>query len=146
MQWYETVSYTHLDVYKRQELYEPSNENILTPTFGTNYLNNKGEKVFLNIHYATPAFLKLYDITVIEGEIPDINKENRRTVFVVNKAALKALGYTCLLYTSIQMHSGFKCDTFFSEVIYYNILKISKIVEQLQKKQREVNDGRRRCV
>ncbi len=43
----------------------------------------------------------------------------------------------------IQMHSGFKCDTYFSEVIYYNILKISKIVEQLQKKQREVNDGRR---
>lgn len=78
------------------ELYEPSYENILTPTFGTNYLNNKGEKVFLNIHYATPAFLKLYDIKVIEGEIPDINKEDRRTVFVVNKAALKALGYTSI--------------------------------------------------
>ena len=77
-------------------MYEPSNENILTPTFGTNYLNNKGEKVFLNIHYATPAFFKLYDIKVIEGEIPDINKENRRTVFVVNKAALKALGYTSI--------------------------------------------------
>ena len=78
------------------ELYEPSYENILTPTFGTNYLNNKGEKVFLNIHYVTPAFFKLYDIKVIEGEIPDINKENRRTVFVVNKAALKALGYTSI--------------------------------------------------
>ena len=78
------------------ELYEPSYENILTPTFGTNYLNNKGEKVFLNIHYATPAFFKLYDIKVIEGEIPDINKADRRTVFVVNKAALKALGYTSI--------------------------------------------------
>lgn len=78
------------------ELYEPSYENILTPTFGINYLNNKGEKVFLNIHYATPAFFKLYDIKVIEGEIPDINKEDRRTVFVVNKAALKALGYTSI--------------------------------------------------
>lgn len=78
------------------ELYEPSYENILTPTFGTNYLNNKGEKVFLNIHYATPAFFKLYDIKVIEGEIPDINKEDRRTVFVVNKATLKALGYTSI--------------------------------------------------
>ena len=78
------------------ELYEPSYENIITPTYGTNYLNNKGEKVFLNIHYATPAFFKLYDIKVIEGEIPDINKENRRTVFVVNKAALKALGYTSI--------------------------------------------------
>lgn len=78
------------------ELYEPSYENILTPTFGTNYLNNKGEKVFLNIHYATPAFFKLYDIKVIEAEIPDINKEDRRTVFVVNKAALKALGYTSI--------------------------------------------------
>lgn len=27
---------------------------------------------------------------------PDINKEDRRTVFVVNKAALKALGYTSI--------------------------------------------------
>ncbi len=36
------------------------------------------------------------------------------------------------------MHSGFKCDTYFSEV-YYNILKISRTVT----KQREVNDGRR---
>ena len=78
------------------ELYEPSYENILTPTFGTNYLNNKGEKVFLNIHYDTHAFFKLYDIKVIEGEIPDINKEDRRTVYDVNKAALKALGYTSI--------------------------------------------------
>ena len=78
------------------ELYEPSNENILTPTFGTNYLNNKGEKVFLNIHYAKPAFVKVYYIYVLEGEIPEINKDNRRTVFVVNKAALKALGYTSI--------------------------------------------------
>ncbi|GAA6345188.1 hypothetical protein I100019A1_28780 [Phocaeicola vulgatus] len=43
----------------------------------------------------------------------------------------------------IQMHSGFKYDTYFSEVIYYNILKISKIVEQLQQNQREVNDRKR---
>ena len=78
------------------ELYEPSYENILTPTFGTNYLNDKGEKVFLNIRYATPTFFKLYDIKVIEGEIPDMDKEDRRTVLVVNKAALKALGYTSI--------------------------------------------------
>ena len=38
------------------------------------------------------------------------------------------------------MHSGFKYDTYFSEVIYYNI---SKIVEQLQQNQREVNDRKR---
>ena len=50
------------------ELYEPSYENILTPTFGTNYLNDKGEKVFLNIRYATPTFFKLYDIKVRSEE------------------------------------------------------------------------------
>ena len=32
------------------ELYEPSYENILTPTFGTNYLNNKGEKAVSYTH------------------------------------------------------------------------------------------------
>lgn len=78
------------------ELYEPSREGILTSTFGTNYLNDKGEKVFLNVRYATPAFFKLYNIKVIEGNIPDINREDQRTVFVVNRAALKALGYTSI--------------------------------------------------
>lgn len=78
------------------ELYEPTYEGILTPTFGTNYLNDKGEKVFLNIRYATPVFFKLYNIKVIEGEIPDIDREDQRTVYVVNRAALKALGYTSI--------------------------------------------------
>lgn len=78
------------------ELYEPSREGILTSTFGTNYLNDKGEKVFLNVRYATPAFFKLYNIKVIEGNIPAINREDQRTVFVVNRAALKALGYTSI--------------------------------------------------
>lgn len=78
------------------ELYEPSREGILTSTFGTNYLNDKREKVFLNVRYATPAFFKLYNIKVIEGNIPAINREDQRTVFVVNRAALKALGYTSI--------------------------------------------------
>lgn len=78
------------------EIYEPSREGILTSTFGTNYLNDKGEKVFLNVRYATPAFFKLYHIQVMEGNIPDIKREDRRTVFVVNRAALKALGYSSI--------------------------------------------------
>ncbi len=69
--------------------------SLLLP-FGTNYLNNKGEKVFLNIHYATPAFFKLYDIKVIEGEIPNMMKKTGALFLLVNKAALKALGYTSI--------------------------------------------------
>lgn len=75
------------------ELYEFSNENIFIFIFGINYLNNKGEKVFLNIYYVIFVFFKLYDIKVIEGEIFDINKENWCIVFVVNKVVLKVLGY-----------------------------------------------------
>ena len=78
------------------ELYEPSREGILTPTFGTNYMNDKGEKVFLNIRYATPTFFQLYNIKIVEGEIPQIDKEDRRTVIVANRAAMKALGYTSI--------------------------------------------------
>lgn len=92
------------------ELYEPSYEGILTPTFGTNYLNNKGEKTFLNIRYATPTFFKLYHIKVVEGNIPDINKEDRRTVFVVNRAALKALGYTSINDAGIVEENQKKAD------------------------------------
>ena len=92
------------------ELYEPSYESILTPTFGTNYLNNKGEKTYLNIRYATPAFFKLYHIKVVEGNIPDINKEDQRTVFVVNRAALKALGYTSINDAGIVEENQKKAD------------------------------------
>lgn len=93
------------------ELYEPSHERILTPTFGTNYLNDKGEKVYLNLRYATPAFFKLYDIKVIEGAIPDISKEDRRTVFVVNRAGLKALGYTSINGAGVIEENQKKADT-----------------------------------
>lgn len=78
------------------ELYESSYENILTPTFGMNYLNDKGEKTFLTIRYATPAFFRLYGIRVVEGSIPEADGEDRHRVLAVNRAALKALGYTSL--------------------------------------------------
>lgn len=78
------------------EIYEPSRRSILTPTFGTNYLNNEGEKAFLNIYYATPSFFKLYNIKVVEGEMPEPDEEDRRTFVVVNRAAMKALDYTSI--------------------------------------------------
>ncbi len=78
------------------ELYEPSYEDILTPTRETNYVNDKGEKASLNVRYVTPNFFKLYNIKVVEGNIPKLNSEDHRTVFVANRAAMKALGYTSL--------------------------------------------------
>ncbi len=78
------------------EFCEPAREGILAPTFGTYYLNEKGEKAFLNIRYATPGFFKLYDIKVVEGSIPEPDPEDRRTILVVNRTAMNALGYTSL--------------------------------------------------
>ena len=92
------------------ELYEPSHEGILTPTFGMNYLNDKGEKVFLNIRYATPTFFKLYDIKVVEGAIPDTDKEDHGTVYVVNRAAMKALGYTSVSGAGVVEENRKKAD------------------------------------
>lgn len=78
------------------EIYEPSYEDILTPTQETNYLNDKGERTSLNVRYLTPKFFKLYNIKVVEGNIPKLDPEDHRTVFVANRAAMKALGYTTL--------------------------------------------------
>lgn len=79
------------------ECLECSYESILTPTFGMYYINEKGERSYLNIRYASPDFFKLYDIKIVEGNIaqPDEDSKSRYS-FVANRAAMKALGYTSL--------------------------------------------------
>ena len=69
-------------------------ENILSETFDVTYQNSKGEKAVFKHWYASPDFLKLYEIKVVEGAIPEseANDSGKKT-FVVNRSALKALHY-----------------------------------------------------
>lgn len=68
----------------------------LSSNYGTNYMNKKGDKVFLNTCYVTPNFFKLYNIKFTEGSLPGVKDNDRHVCIVANRAAMKALGYTSL--------------------------------------------------
>ena len=67
-----------------------------------------GQVVPLYNWYATPEFFRLYELPVIEGSISTAETETDdlsgfESFYVVNKAALKALGYTSCLGKSIKL-------------------------------------------
>lgn len=58
--------------------------------YGVKFYNKEGKAAFLYLWYATPAFFELYDLHLVEGNIP---QAEHGECYVVNRAALKALGY-----------------------------------------------------
>ncbi len=78
------------------EDWEASYVDILNGDYSGNFLNDKGEKVSLNMRFATPHFFALYDIPFVEGELPNLDEVGFWGVVVANRAALDALHYTSL--------------------------------------------------
>lgn len=78
------------------EDWEASYIDILNGDYSGNFLNDKGEKVSLNMRFATPHFFNLYDIPLVEGELPNLDEAGFWGVVVANRAALNALHYTNL--------------------------------------------------
>lgn len=76
------------------EDWEASYTDILKGDYSSSFLNDRGEKVSLNIRLATPHFFRIYDIKMIEGSLPDLKDTGLLGVIVVNRAGLKALNYT----------------------------------------------------
>ena len=44
--------------------------------------------------YVTPDFFKVFNLAFVDGSLPEMDEDSRNRVAVVNRAALKALGYT----------------------------------------------------
>lgn len=78
------------------EDYEASYTDILKGDYGSNYFNDQGKKAYLNMRFATPHFFNIYDIKLLEGELPDLKDKGFWGVVALNRAAMDALGYiTC---------------------------------------------------
>ena len=45
-------------------------------------------------NYVTPDFFKVFNLAFVDGSLPEMDEDSRNRVAVVNRAALKALGYT----------------------------------------------------
>ena len=84
------------------EDFETSYIDILKGDYGSDYINEQGKKIYLNMRLATPHFFRVYDIKFVEGELPDLSDKGFFGVLVVNKAAMKALNYTTCQGASIE--------------------------------------------
>lgn len=75
------------------EYHQSGYESIIEKTFGSTYVNAKGETAFLNVMYVSPQFFPMFDIDIEEGSIPE---DPGRGIYVLNRAAMKALNFTSL--------------------------------------------------
>ena len=71
----------------------------------TNVYNDKEQTVRCVTSYTTAQFFDLYDIPIIEGQIPEIKDEFDYQI-VLNRAAMKAFGYTNLEEAFVRWESA----------------------------------------
>lgn len=76
------------------ELWTASYYSILGFDYKSNFTNASGKSVQLNMCYVTADFFSLFDIPMVEGSLPELDPNSRQEIVVVNRAALKVLGYT----------------------------------------------------
>lgn len=80
------------------EIWDDSYADILTGDMEAVFLNDKGERITLNMRMASPRFFDVFDIPFAEGGLPEnVSEVNGLFAAVVlNRAAMEALGYTDL--------------------------------------------------
>ena len=59
----------------------------------TNLVNDKDKKVQMSLIFLPTKFFKLYDIEVVEGELPSEDEYLSNSSMVLNESAMKAMGY-----------------------------------------------------
>ena len=80
------------------EIWDDSYADILTGDMEAVFLNDKGERITLNMRMASPRFFDVFDIPFAEGGLPkNVSEVNGLFAAVVlNRAAMETLGYTNL--------------------------------------------------
>ena len=68
--------------------------SILGFDYKLNFSKEDGETYQLNQMIVTPEFLEIFDIPVLEGNIPKIGNNDYAQYLIANRSAMKTLGYT----------------------------------------------------
>ncbi len=76
------------------ELWTTNHYSILGFDHKSSFLNAEGKSTQLDKCYVTVDFFRLFNIPIVEGNLPEMDTNTRQEIVVVNRAALKALGYT----------------------------------------------------
>ena len=76
------------------EMWMNSHYSILGGGSTSNLLNDKGQQLSVQILFPSSKFFQLYDLKVLDGEIPKQFDNWMDMKMVLNKSAMKAFGYT----------------------------------------------------
>ena len=109
-----------------------SEENIFNLfTIERTFYNNKEEQFDIKSTYISPSFLKMFDLKVIDGMLPDSASMNNNYI-LMNRSAMKRMGFTQLensfIRSQVSLGRSYKADGSYVET-GISLMPVTAIIE-----------------
>ena len=109
-----------------------SEENIFNLfTIERTFYNNKEEQFDIKSTYISPSFLKMFDLKVIDGMLPDSASMNNNYI-MMNRSAMKRMGFTQLensfIRSQVSLGRAYKADGSYVEM-GISLMPVTAIIE-----------------
>ena len=95
-------------------------DKITEQGYEVNHITPDGKTVLLSRRLASPTFFKMFNIELEEGALPE---DKNKRCYVVNRAAMKALGYSSLEGATVVEESAYRRN---NNVAFHPITAIAK--------------------
>ena len=102
------------------EYTESAWDKITEQGYEVNHITPDGKTVLLSRRLASPTFFKMFNIELEEGALPE---DKNKRCYVVNRAAMKALGYSSLEGATVVEESAYRRN---NNVAFHPITAIAK--------------------
>ena len=102
------------------EYTESAWDKITEQGYEVNHITPDGKTVLLSRRFASPTFFKMFNIELEEGALPE---DKNKRCYVVNRAAMKALGYSSLEGATVVEESAYRRN---NNVAFHPITAIAK--------------------
>ena len=102
------------------EYTESTWDKITEQGYEVNHITPDGKTVLLSRRLASPTFFKMFNIELEEGALPE---DKNKRCYVVNRAAMKALGYSSLEGATVVEESAYRRN---NNVAFHPITAIAK--------------------
>ena len=102
------------------EYTESAWDKITEQGYEVNHITPDGKTVLLSRRLASPTFFKMFNIELEEGVLPE---DKNKRCYVVNRAAMKALGYSSLEGATVVEESAYRRN---NNVAFHPITAIAK--------------------
>ena len=102
------------------EYTESAWDKITEQGYEVNHITPDGKTVLLSRRLASPTFFKMFNIELEEGALPE---DKNKRCYIVNRAAMKALGYSSLEGATVVEESAYRRN---NNVAFHPITAIAK--------------------